>query len=751
MARRIWRLTLERPVALRTVTLLILLTAAAAWLWAHEGHEALPTKGATPVKDKAGAVIGVNLSLESRKALEVQVADVIAVTLDDQLAAPAAVVVPWDRHALVTTRLAGKVKALRVRPGEAVARGQVIAEVESLGLVDLQRDLVDARNEADLSAKNLAELEEGGRIGSISAKEVLDARALHRQNLDALDVSRRKLLGLGVRADVLEKLLRDRDARPFSALPVTAPFAGVAVHVDVDLGQVVEPGDHLMEVTDLSRVWVKIGVLEKDLHRVQKGQSVELRFPAAPDEGSWSTTVAVKGQSLEPQTVWGTVWADLDNPGGLLLPGMAGQALIRLPAARQGLLVPASALVREGAERFVLVEIAPGQYRRQNVVVEEERGDQVQVSRSTGLFPGDRVVTTGSHELASFFAQGVLRLSPEAERGIGLVMKPVGQQPVAETFTFNAVVDLPPSARAVASARLAGTLQRVVVGRDSEVQAGAILAEVFSPELMDLQLDLLRSVTQTRLLEDTVKRLRPTARSGVTPQRTLRETETALAAVRRRADALRHKLLDVGLHADDLRALIEERKLVEAVPVRAPIAGTVIRFQATLGQAIKAESPLFEIHDLSKAMLRVHVPERQLPEVRVGQTGRVRLEADSGFVGRAAVVRRGQSSAAGSRVVPVWADVEDRPRTVLPGMTARLTLLLAEPTPTLAVPVDALLRDGASAYVFVQRKDGAFERRAVTTGRSDDQFMEITHGLFEGDMVAVRGVADLQTAYAAIQ
>jgi hypothetical protein len=90
-------------------------------------------------------------------------------------------------------------------------------------------------------------------------------------------------------------------------------------------------------------------------------------------------------------------------------------------------------------------------------------------------------------------------------------------------------------------------------------------------------------------------------------------------------------------------------------------------------------------------------------------------------------------------------------RPLLAGMLARTALVVAEPPPVLAVPRDAVLVDGARNYVFVRRADNTFERRAVTTGRTDDRLVEVTSGLSAGENVAVRGVAELQTAYATVK
>jgi multidrug efflux pump subunit AcrA (membrane-fusion protein) len=84
-------------------------------------------------------------------------------------------------------------------------------------------------------------------------------------------------------------------------------------------------------------------------------------------------------------------------------------------------------------------------------------------------------------------------------------------------------------------------------------------------------------------------------------------------------------------------------------------------------------------------------------------------------------------------------------------MLVRLSLIRGESAPTLAVPRSAVLREGTHAVLFVQKPDGVFERRFVQTGRNDDLFVEITHGLQEAEPVAVQGAPDLQTAYASVR
>jgi RND family efflux transporter MFP subunit len=735
---------------LGAAAVILLLTAAVIWLWAHEGHAPLPTKGAQ-VDIAKGQVI---LSAEARSALDVQTAEVDLRPVEERVLAYATLVAPWQKHAFVTVRLPGRITKLYVKPGQAVDAGQTLAEVQSLELENLQLELVNAQNDIQLSAKVLEQLEAGARDGTVPERQAQEARAKHRENVNALEVARSKWLSLGLGEDRLEQILSEKNPRLVRSLPILSPIKGVVIHADLTVGKVVEPTEHLFEVVDLSTVWVKIGVLEKDLYRVAVGQPVEVRLAAYPGE-VFRTTVQVKGLYLDPQTHVGTVWAELSNPSGQvprLLPGMNGQAQLVVSAPQKTVAVPAAALIRDGAERYVLVEeAATGEasvYQKRNVVVGLQSPEFVQAEG--GVFPGDRVVTRGSHELAGLFVQGVLRLSDQAKKNIGLRVEPVGQQVVEEIVEVDGAVELPPDRRTFASSQLAGSLQKIHVERGQAVRAGDVLAEVASLELQSLQLDLLRAHLQLELLEELLQNLRRV--EGVLPRRQIWETESLFNATRNRRESLKRKLETMGLSGEQIQAVLDKKKFLETLPIRAPIDGVVVHFDKILGQVTRAEEPLFEIHDPSRVWVRGYLSERDLPQVRIGQRARVRLVADPNFLAEGTVVRSGWVLGTENRTLSVWVELMKPPASVLQhNMLARLTLTVRQPEPTLAVPWEAVGYEGTRAFLFFQKPDGTLERRWVETGRADDRYVEITRGVQPGENVAVRGTAELQTAYASLR
>ncbi len=723
----------------------LLLTVAAAWLWAHEGHQALPSKGARLDASNPNLLL---VTAEAREALGVQTEEVVERGLSERLVAPASVVAPWQAYAFATSQLGGQITAVHVHAGQTVKQGQLLGEIQSLVLEGLHLAFQEARNEARLAGDTLADLKTAR--DAVSPQALAEAEARHTEAQNTVDLARRKLVGLGV-ADPAERA--DSSAR---SLPITSPITGVVSRVHVQVGRVIEPAHHLFEVLDTSAVWVKTSVLERDLARVGAGLPVTVRVTAYPADG-FQGTLRGKSLALDPQTHQGMAWADFANPAGAtrpLLPGMFGKTEIELPARGKRLTVPADAVIRDGAEHYVLVETGPGQYLRQFVAPGRRTPEFVEI-RGGRLIPGDRVVTVGAHELARFFGLETLRLSPEAVRHLGLRMEPVRRRPIGAVVQVLGEVEFPPDRRAVASARLAGIVQRILVEPDQPVAAGDVIAEVSSLELQDLQLELLRSHLKLLLLEQIVERLRPLAeQAGVLTlnRRQWREAQSAHEGAKLRRDSFRARLEAVGLTARQMENLLEQRQIVAALPVRAPITGQVVHLRAPLGQVVKAEDALVEIHDPTAALVRGFVPERQLAGVRVGQKARVRLTAEAGWIGDGEVVRGSQDFQTSDRALSVWVRLKELPpRPLRHGLLATVTLLAAEAELVPSVPRDAILREGTDTFVFVRKPDETFERRQVETGRSDDLWVEITGGLQLEEEVAAGAVAELQTGFAALR
>lgn len=744
-----WRMMQSRPGRARGILLATgcLLTIAVGVLLAHEGHAPLPSQGAQ-VNLATGQII---LSADATAVLDVQSVEIGTSPPPDHVLAYATLVTSWRGHAFAVSPLPGRIVALHAKPGDRVEAGTLLAEIQSQEAEILQLQIQSSYADVQLAEVVYAGMKQA--VGTVPERDIVDAEVQLRQTENTLDLAKVKWLSLGLPPDALENLLVGK-AESTPALPIRSPINGTLTHTDLTLGKVVATGEHLFEVIDLSTVWAKVGVLEKDLPRISQGLPVTIGLTAYPGE-VFRGTVAIVGEYLDPVTHLNDIWVEFSNPSGQeprLLPGMYGQARIELPPERGTMTVPSTALIDNGVDQFVLVEEASAssrsEFRRTSVVVVRATPEVVEV-RSPNLFPGDRVVSMGGHELGAFFAPGVVRLTPEVTGALGLEVEPVTIHPVETVIEVPGAVDLPPERRSVAASSLAGTIRSIQVDRGQHVQPGDVLAEVFSLDLLDLQLDLLREHLAAELANRQLALVRE-AKDSV-PKRTVIEAESAAAMARNRRDSLRRQLEVAGLTTDQLDALVNQRQVVLTLPLRATVAGTVVAFDRMIGQTVRADEPLFEIHDLTSPWVQGFVTEQELTQVYLGQSVRVRLIASPEEVLEGKVSRSGRTFGATHRTLSVWMELEDHlPITLRHNQMARLALVIESPPPVLAVPLSALVREGTRTYVFVENDD-IFERRSVELGRRDDRFAEIKAGLTAGERIAVNTANELHTAWASVR
>ncbi len=732
---------LARPAILASAALL---TVCVTVLMAHEGHAPLPTKG-VQVDVARGHLL---LSPAARDSLAVMTAAVEESPVEGALLAYAAVELPWTHHGFATARLPGRIVKVHVAPGQTVRVGEVVAEVRSLDLDTLQLEALTAQTEVALGEKVVKELRPLVDGGAVASQILIDAESKLAQARNGAVVARSKWRALGLEAESLDAILERGTASPDLTLPVRTPVGGTVIHAELTVGRVVEPTEHLAEVADLSTVWVRIGVLEKDLHRVAVGTPVDVRLVAYAAE-VFRTSVSAVAPYLDPTTHLASVWAELKNPTGReprFVPGMAGRADVILPADRPRPTVPVAAVAREGVDRFVFVEEAnaagASEYRKKSVALGRRTRDRVEILAGD-LFPGDRVIVRGTHELGGLFAPGVLRLGPEAERSIGLRMGSAAAGAVDDVVALDGAVDLPPKDRGSAASPLAGVIVSIRTDRGRRVKAGEILAEVVGPELQTLQLELIRTSLDLKLEADTLARIKDLpAIAG----RRVWETESRVATLKSQADTLRRKLATVGLTTPEIDGIVETKRVLSAIPVRSPVDGVVVAFEKALGQAVAAQEVLFAVHDQREPLVMGFVSERDVARVRVGQSVRVRLVSDPAAVLTGRVARSGRTFGVDSRSLAVWVELDaaNRPPLVH-GQLASLTVVAGSRNAAVTVPVGALAGEGGATFVFLRRPDGVFERRAVETGAADDRRVEILRGLEAGQPIAVAGVAELVT------
>jgi membrane fusion protein, heavy metal efflux system len=182
------------------------------------------------------------------------------------------------------------------------------------------------------------------------------------------------------------------------------------------------------------------------------------------------------------------------------------------------------------------------------------------------------------------------------------------------------------------------------------------------------------------------------------------------------------------------------------IAITAPQSGIIIERNVSLGGSVAPNETLFRIADLSNVIIEGDVFESDVSKVKLGQDARVRLDAYPD------IVFKGKVSFIANQVDPekytlhIWISIDNKLGLLKPELFAKVNVAVRPANEVLAVPIQAIIDDGAEKFVFVKKGDHFF-RQEVATGISDDRYVEITDGLNPGDQVVTDGNRKLYTKW----
>ena len=301
-----------------------------------------------------------------------------------------------------------------------------------------------------------------------------------------------------------------------------------------------------------------------------------------------------------------------------------------------------------------------------------------------------------------------------------------------------------------------GRVTRLIAKIGDDVKRGGPLFEIDSPEVVQTQTDLIAAVQaldksrhqlvlakrvfdrQTGLFTDraTSQREVDQARADfASAESDLRTAEGTLAAARNRLRVL------VGRSEEEVGRVERERLINPLITINAPIDGTVIARKVGPGQYVRSDSgdPLYSISNLSTMWLKANVPENDIPLVRVGQEIEVRVAAVPDRVFRARVIAIGAASDSATRRVSVRSEIPNPDAALKSEMFATFKIATGEGEPAPGVPTEAVIWDGDTAIVWVEREPMRFQRRKVKVGLEQDGQLQVREGLKPGERVVSRG------------
>ena len=303
-------------------------------------------------------------------------------------------------YAEVGTPIAARVVRLIAAPGQAVRRGQALAELRSVELGQARAQQAAARARAELARQTVE------RKRGLAAERIVSRGELQRAETDAATAEAElraaeaavSALGVGVRPG----------SGDLSSFLLLSPLAGTVLERNAVQGQMADPAKPLFRVADLSLLWLIVQSPERDAVRVRAGSAAEIALAAIPGR-KLRGKVDWVGREVDPHSRTVPVRILVPDEGGTLKPGMFATAWIATGGeGEQVVAVPVTALQRMDDRWVVFLPRGEGRFEVRPVERGRDLGNEVAIV--SGLKPGELVVEEGAF---------VLRAEAEKKEGGG--------------------------------------------------------------------------------------------------------------------------------------------------------------------------------------------------------------------------------------------------------------------------------------------------------------------------------------------
>jgi membrane fusion protein, copper/silver efflux system len=287
------------------------------------------------------------------------------------------------------SRVDGYVQKLQVTaPGELIEKDSPLLSIYSPDLLTSEREFVELLRMRDQA-------------------KTKDAR---ETPLRLIESARRRLQLWNVTEQQIAELERTRKAS--DTLVLLSPFRGVVQSVPIEQGKNVKIGDMLVEVADLSVVWVWAEFYENELSMLQVSQKIGITATSYPGE-KFEGTISVINPFLDEAKRTAKVRIDISNPDFKLRPGMYVNAELGMNMG-EALTIPVSAVMPTGTRNIVFVDKGQGKLEPRAVDLGTKYADIYEVK--SGLQENERVVASANFLIdAESKVQGALRQFEEGQ------------------------------------------------------------------------------------------------------------------------------------------------------------------------------------------------------------------------------------------------------------------------------------------------------------------------------------------------
>lgn len=356
---------------------------------------------------------GVAISSQTAQNLGIRVEKVSLKSFGESFSAVGRIEPDERRYYVVQTRVPGFVERLSVRVvGDPVTRGQKIAEIYAPELLAAQQEYL----------------------------ALLDLNSVDSDNA-LKDAARNRLKLLGMTEGEISAITKNRKSSP--RFGVYAPASGVLTELGVREGGQLMAGSSLIQISDLSQVWMIAEVPERDAARLKPGITADVQLQSLPGE-VFKGKVSYLYPMLNDSSRTLQVRIELSNKGNRLRPGMYANVAFT-SEMHEALSVSTESIIATGKRKVVIVKEKNG-YRPVEITTGQERDSCTEIL--SGLSEGEEVVVSGQFLIDSEASlSGVLARLSQQGKAMGKGMDDMSEMSREKTMDKPMATEKMPKGR----------------------------------------------------------------------------------------------------------------------------------------------------------------------------------------------------------------------------------------------------------------------------------------------------------------
>jgi HlyD family secretion protein len=178
---------------------------------------------------------------------------------------------------------------------------------------------------------------------------------------------------------------------------------------------------------------------------------------------------------------------------------------------------------------------------------------------------------------------------------------------------------------------------------------------------------------------------------------------------------------------------------VSLMNVTAPIGGVITAVNNSNGDSAQSSKSVLTIVDMSSMKIKVSVDELDIGKIKIGQKSVIKFDAlkDKSFEGAVEAIAETGTTSNNVTTYEVIVSIKD-PSGIKLGMNANVNILVESKENALVIPAAALVEKNGEKFVKVESSDNSSSLVAIKTGIENENYIEITEGLKEGDKIQIQ-------------